>query len=128
MATTAVLNFMKKTGTDADLKQQLEALLGTGDGDISSAAELDPAESTALTKRAPRVAEFAASQGFEFTTEELMTVVTAFQQLQSGELSEDAFAQRVGLAPGSTLKVVTQNSFQRLANYLTKTYLGIEAG
>ncbi len=126
MATTAVLEFMQKTGTDATLKQQLEDLLGTGDGDISSAEALDAGESAALTSRAPRVTEFATGQGFSFTSEELVTVVNTFQQLQAGDISAEAFAKKVGLAPGKTLKGGTKNSFQRVTNYLCKTYLGIE--
>lgn len=126
MATTAVLEFMQKTGTDATLKQQLEGVLGTGDGNISSAAELDDNESAALTERAPRVTAFATAQGFTFTPEELVSVVQSFQQLQAGELSDEAFAQTIGLTPGNTLKSGTKNSFQRVTNYLCKTYLGIE--
>ncbi|MEO0539605.1 MAG: hypothetical protein AAFZ80_01945 [Cyanobacteria bacterium P01_A01_bin.105] len=126
MTTTTVLAFMQKTGTDTTLKQQLEHLLGTGDGNISSAAELDANESAALTERAPHVTEFATGQGFDFTTDELIAVVESFQQLQSGAITDDAFAQQVGLASGETLQGTTKNSFQRVTNYLCKTYLGIE--
>ena len=126
MATTAVLEFMQKTGTDTVLKQQLEGLLETGDGDISSAAELDANESAALTERAPRVTEFATEQGFSFTSDELITVVESFQQLQAGDISTEVFAQTVGLSSGKAVQSGTKTSFQRVADYLCKTYLGIE--
>ena len=48
MATATVLKFMQKTAEDEALRQQLESLLGVGDGNISSEADLDPAESEAL--------------------------------------------------------------------------------
>jgi hypothetical protein len=36
MATATVLKFMQKTAEDETLRQQLEALLGVGDGNIST--------------------------------------------------------------------------------------------
>jgi len=44
MATATVLKFMQKTAEDEALRQQLETLSGVGDGNISSEADLDPAE------------------------------------------------------------------------------------
>jgi hypothetical protein len=127
MATATVLEFMQKTAEDATLQQQLEALLGVGDGNISSEAELDAAESEALEARAPLVAEFAANHGFTFSADELVSVVDAFQKHQVGELSDEDFASLLGITligesidttPGVT------NPLKRLTRYLTRTYLG----
>ncbi|NEP17353.1 MAG: hypothetical protein F6J97_10670 [Leptolyngbya sp. SIO4C1] len=127
MANVTVLKFMQQTAADESLRQQLEALLGVGDGDISSSAELDPEESAALSQRAPRVAEFAAQQGYSFSADELLDVIDAFQQYQAGKLSEAEFAQKVGLTSGKQLGSQTQGVFQRLTKYLVKTYLGVNS-
>ena len=125
MATITVLQFMQKTAEDEALRHELEALLGVGDGNISSEAELDSAESEALKgERAPIVTEFAEKSGFSFSVEELVTVVDAFQKHQAGELSDEAFAEVVGvptLPKGESGKL-----FQRLTRYMSKTYLGID--
>ena len=127
MATATVLQFMQKTAEDATLRQQLEALLGVGDGNISSEAELDPAETEALGERAPLVADFAAQHGFSFSADELISVVNAFQKHQIGEISDEDFAEMLGISlagesidarPGVT------NPLKRLTRYLTRTYLG----
>lgn len=124
MATATVLQFMQKTAEDEVLRQQLESLLGVGDGNISSQAELDAAESEALTgDRAPIVAEFAAKNGFQFSVDDLITVVDAFKQHQLGALSDSDLAAVVG-APTIKAANVT-NPLKRLSRYLSKTYLGI---
>lgn len=123
MATATVLQFMQKTAEDEELRQRLESLLGVGDGNISSETELDAAELEALKgDRAPVVAEFAALNGYDFSTDELIAVLDAFQQHQAGDLSDADFAAIVGT---SSLASAT-NPMKRLANYLSKTYLGIE--
>lgn len=127
MATATVLKFMQKTAEDSTLRQQLETLLGVGDGNISSEAELDAAESAALGERAPLVSEFAAQHGFTFSADDLTSVVDAFQKHQAGQLSDEDFAAMLGIAltgesiddtPGVT------NPLKRLSRYLTRTYLG----
>jgi hypothetical protein len=129
MATATVLKFMQTTAEDNALRQRLESLLGVGDGNISSEAELDAEESEALTGRAPVVAEFALQHGFEFSVDELVTVVDAFQQHQAGTLSDQDLATIVGLSDASpeianqVLKVT--NPLKSLTRYLSKTYLGI---
>jgi hypothetical protein len=128
MATVAVLEFMQKTAENETLRQQLEALLGVGDGNISSEAELDAEESEALEERAPLVAEFAAKNGYDFSVDDLLTVVDAFQKHQSGEMSDEAFADLIGAAivdesTGDTDPKVA-NPLKRLGRYLTRTYLG----
>lgn len=126
MATATVLEFMQRTAEDEALQQQLENLLGVGDGNISSEAELDPAESEALGERAPIVAEFAAQNGFSFSADELLTVVDAFQKHQAGEMSDEDFASMLGisLANESIDAAVPTNRLNRLVRYLSKTYLG----
>jgi Ca2+-binding EF-hand superfamily protein len=104
-----VLQFMQKTAEDERLRQQLGALLGVGDGDISNQAEVDVNEAEALTgERAPAVVGFAAKQGFVFSVEELRTTVDAFQRYQAGELSDDEFAKLIGL---SSLNQDSKESF-----------------
>lgn len=128
MATVMVLEFMQKTAEDESLRQQLEALLGVGDGNISSEAELDAAESEALEERAPVVVEFAAKNGFSFSTDELVAVVEAFQKHQAGEISDDDFVAVLGAEvlseDGSTVSTDVTSPLQWLVRYLSKTYLG----
>lgn len=129
MSTTSVVQFMQKTAEDIALREQLESLLGVGDGDISSAGKIDAAEAEALRgDRAPKVAEFAAARGYRFSVADLIAVVDTFQKYQSGELSDADFVSILGLnidtAQTDTLTDVTK-PLQRLARYLSKTYLGL---
>lgn len=128
MATSTVLQFMQKTADDEALRQQLEALLGVGDGDISSEAELDPEETAALKgERAPVVTEFAAQNGYTFSVSELISVVDAFQKHQSGELTDAEFAKVLGVAlPETGHKTKTTSLLKRLTAYMGKTYLGLD--
>jgi hypothetical protein len=131
MATSTVLQFMHKTAEDEALRQQLESLLGVGDGNISSATELDAAESEALKgERAPVVTDFAAKNGFQFSVDELITVVDAFQKYQSGDMSETDFAGLIGITTtgkaGSDNLASATKPMRRLTRYLSKTYLGID--
>ena len=130
MATASVLQFMQKTAEDEALRHQLEQLLGVGDGNISSEADLDSAESAALKgERAPVVAEFAAQQGYQFSVDDLISVVDAFEKHQAGELSDADFAQLVGLSasddPTLSPGAEVTHPMQRLTRYLSKTYLGM---
>lgn len=131
MATASVLHFMQKTADDEALRHQLEELLGVGDGNISSEADLDPDESAALKgERAPIVTEFAAKNGFTFSVNDLITVVDAFEKHQAGELSDAEFAKLIGISTSDTetINEVSEvtNPLKRLTRYLSKTYLGIE--
>jgi len=126
MATATVLKFMQKTAEDETLRQQLEQLLGVGDGNISSEADLDAAESAALKgDRAPVVAQFAASNGYDFSVDELVTVVDAFQKHQAGEISDAAFASMIGIPTpvggGATPDVAGAAKVKR---WFLKTYMG----
>ena len=130
MAPATVLRFMQKTAEDETLRQKLEALLGVGDGNISSEAELDAAEREVLKgERAPAVADFAAQNGYTFSAADLITVVDAFQKHQSGELSDAEFATLVGLSASEDVNLSLSGSpIKRLTRYLGKTYLGIGQG
>ena len=126
MTTQTVLKFMQKTADNTELQQQLEQLLGCGDGDISSSVNIDPEESLALSQRAPKVTELAASMGYQFSSNELLSVIDAFKQYQDGNISDEAFADLLGISPGMAVRPSVQNNFKRLANYLSKTYLGVK--
>ncbi|MEL6131475.1 MAG: hypothetical protein AAFX51_10195 [Cyanobacteria bacterium J06636_28] len=125
MTTNTVLQFMQKTAENTVLQQQLEQLLGCGDGDISSSVNLDPEESLALSQRAPNVTELAASMGYQFSSDELLTVIDAFKQHQNGTISDEAFASLLGITSGESVRPAARNNLKRIANYLTKTYLGV---
>ena len=125
MTTRTVLQFIQKTAENTVLQQQLEQLLGCGDGDISSSVNLDPEESVALSQRAPKVVELAASMGYRFSADELSLVIDAFQQHQGGALSDEAFANFLGINPGGSVRPAVRNNVKRVANYLSKTYLGV---
>lgn len=127
MATATVMQFMHKTAEDEALRQQLEKLLGVGDGNISN-QELDAAESEALVGRAATVCEFAAQNGFEFSVDDLIAILNGFNKHQIGELSDQELTKLAGVPTKGTasdnLAFVTK-PMQRLKRYLSKTYLGI---
>jgi hypothetical protein len=121
MATATVVKFMQKTAEDKLLREQLETLLGVGDGNISNEAELDVNESAALKgESAPIVAEIAAQYGYEFSPDDLFTVVDALEKHQAGDLSDEGFTQLVGVKVPKTLSPV-----RKLVRFMGKTYLGI---
>ena len=121
MATATVVKFMQKTAEDKLLREQLEELLGVGDGNISNEAELDSNESAALRgESAPIVAEIAAQHGYEFSTDDLCTVVEALQKHQAGTLSDEGFTQLVGVKVPKTL-----NPVHKLVRFMSRTYLGV---
>ncbi|MBF2026028.1 MAG: hypothetical protein IGS48_04570 [Oscillatoriales cyanobacterium C42_A2020_001] len=127
MATATVLKFMQKTAEDDALRHQLEKLLGVGDGNISSEADLDPDETEALKgERAPVVAEFAAMNGYDFSVDELVTVVDAFQKHQAGELTDDAFAALLGIPARVGGGGQDVAGVKKLKNWFLKTYLGVQ--
>ena len=128
MAPATVLRFMQKTAEDEALRQELEALLGVGDGNISSETELDAAETEALKgERAPVVTAFAAQNGFAFAAEDLVAVVDAFQKHQSGDWSDAEFAAFMGVSANEYVPNLSlaANPIKRLTSYLGKTYLGL---
>lgn len=89
-----VIRFVQKTAEDATLREELRAVLQTGDGDISTFAELDTSEAQALmSERGVLVAELAARHGFAFTMADLLAVLDAFDRVKSGTMTEEAFAR-----------------------------------
>jgi 2C-methyl-D-erythritol 2,4-cyclodiphosphate synthase len=120
MTTATVVKFMQKTAEDRVLRQELEALLGVGDGDISSEAALDAEETAALKgEGAPIVTSYAAKHGYAFSAEDLIKVVEALQKHQAGELSDADFKVQMGV---TVPKALTPS--KRMLRYLSKTYLG----
>ena len=98
MTIDAALKFMQQTAVDESYRQDLSALIGVGDGNISSAKELDELEAEALKgERGVLLADYAAKHGFQFTVGDLATVVDAYQRIKSGELSESEFSKLLGL-------------------------------
>jgi hypothetical protein len=121
MATATVVKFMQRTAEDKLLREQIETLLGAGDGNISNEAELDAEEAAALKgENATTVAEIAAQYGYEFSEEDLLTVVDALEQYHAGTLSEEGFAQLVGVKVPKTLTPV-----RKLVRFIGRTYLGL---
>jgi len=91
------MEFLEATSEDASLQGALSSLMGVGDGDISSAEELDGEEAQALMgERGIRVTAFAEEKGFVFTLGELNAVVSVFQRYSSGELSEEDCSKAMG--------------------------------
>ncbi len=110
---------MQTTAANDKIRLQLEALLGVGDGDISSPAELDPLESAALKNRGFLVTEFAQKQGFTFSVDELSTVIDALESYQTGGLSAQYFKTQTGAELPQGLPPL-----KRMVKFLSKTYLG----
>jgi hypothetical protein len=121
MSTATVVKFMQKTAEDKLLREQLETLLGVGDGDISNNAELDAEESAALKgENAEIVAEIAAHYEYNFSADDLLMVVEALEKHQSGALSEEEFTKLVGVKVPKTLSPV-----RKLMRFIGRTYLGV---
>ena len=49
MSIKAVVQFLEKTSSEDALREDVATLLGIGDGDVSSAAEIDQEEAEALS-------------------------------------------------------------------------------
>lgn len=118
---TAVIKFMLKTAEDAALKQQVKSVLGVGDGDISTITELDDQEAKALKgDRCLAVSELAAKSGFKFSIDDLIMVVEAFEQRQSGKISQKYFAQKTGLSEIEKQSGEGLSLFQKAANFFSR--------
>jgi hypothetical protein len=115
-----VLDFMKKTSEDTELREQLKGILNVGDGDISDFSALDADEAAALgSGRGALVAEFGAKHGFLFTLSDLLAVTDAFQRVQSKELSSDEFDKFL------SLDVKSKDFFPFIQNVVSMTYKGV---
>lgn len=116
---SSVLQFMKKTAEDAELRDQLREILAVGDGNISAFDELDQEEKQALSSgRGALVAEFAARHGYEFTLSDLLAVTDAFQRVKSGELNTEEFDKYLAL------NVQSKDFFPFIENVVSMTYKG----
>ncbi len=118
-SSSAVLEFMKKTAEDAELRDELKGILSVGDGNISAFDELDADEKQALSSgRGALVAEFAARKGYEFTLSDLLAVTDAFQRLKTGELTSEEFDKYLAL------NVQSKDFFPFIENVVSMTYKG----
>ena len=97
MTVEAVVKFLEATSQDTSLREGLADVMGVGDGDISTAQELDHEEAQALLgHRSVLVTTFAEQRGYSFTVAELNAVVGVFQRYQAGKLSETEFTKALG--------------------------------
>jgi hypothetical protein len=118
---TQVLDFIKKTSEDTDLRGQLQDILAVGDGDISDFSELDADEANALRSgRGVLVAEFAAKHGFMFTLSDLLAVTDAFERVQSGQLTASEFERFLNV------NVNAEDFFPFISNVVSMTYMGVK--
>lgn len=102
MAIEKVVEFLAATSQDESLRSGLAGVMGVGDGDISSASELDEGEAGALLgQRSLLVATFAEQNGYTFTVAELKAVIGVLQRYQAGELSGEEFSTALGLTNGA---------------------------
>jgi len=124
MAYKAVIQFLEATSNDKPLKEGLAGVIGVGDGDISTAQELDHEEAQALLgKRGVLVTAFAEQHGYEFTLAELNAVISVFQQYQAGEMSEEDFSKAMGLSgPGEKASA----GLETLGNSVGLVYRGVK--
>ena len=119
MAVKAVVKFLEATSQDTSLREGLAGVMGVGDGDISTAQELDHEEAQALLgHRSVLVTTFAEQRGYSFTVAELNAVVGVFQRYQAGKLSETEFTKALGLANGTGM--------ENIGNTIGLVYRGVE--
>jgi Nif11 domain len=124
MAIEAVVQFLEATAQDDALRQGLAGIIGTGDGDISSAQALDQEEAGALLgQRSVLVTTFAEQSGYAFTVAELKAVIGVFQRYKAGELSEVEFSNALGLDSASKLAA---NQLASLGKTVGMVFLGVK--
>ena len=124
MAIEAVVQFLEATAQDEALRKGLAGIIGTGDGDISSAQALDQEEAGALLgQRSLLVTTFAEQNGYAFTVAELKAVIGVFQRYKAGELSEVEFSSALGLDSSSKLAASQLDS---LGKTVGMVFLGVK--
>ncbi|OCR00748.1 hypothetical protein BCD67_12140 [Oscillatoriales cyanobacterium USR001] len=117
---SAVISFMLRTAEDAALKQEVKSVLGVGDGDISTITELDDEEAIALKgKQGSAVIKLAAKYGFQFSVDDLIMVVDAFEQRQAGKISQKEFALKTGLSELEKQSDQGLSLFQKTVNFFS---------
>jgi hypothetical protein len=120
MTVEAVVQFLEATSQDTSLREGLAGVMGVGDGDISSAEELDHEEAQALLgHRSVLVTTFAEQRGYSFTVAELNAVVGVFQRYQEGRLSKAEFTKALGLADGA-------GHMENIGNTVGLVYRGVK--
>jgi len=124
MAIEAVVQFLEATAQDEALRKGLAGIIGTGDGDISSAQALDQEEAGALLgQRSLLVTTFAEQNGYAFTVAELKAVIGVFQRYKAGELSEVEFSSALGLDSASKLAA---SQLASLGKTVGMVFLGVK--
>jgi hypothetical protein len=117
----AVINFMQRSAEDKNLQQLLQQVLGVGDGNISNKKELDQDEMEAIKgEKGAELTEFARSQGFNFSVQDLQTVVQAFEDYRERKISDVALFKILGIARDAIALLSTQkiiNLFSRGRTY-----------
>ena len=124
MSYKAVIEFLESTSKDEALQKDLSGLLGIGDGDISSAEELDGEEAEALMgERGIKVTALAEEKGFIFTLGELNSIVNLFQRYRSGKLSEEDFAKAMGW---DSQAEALPTKLESVGKTVDRVYLGVK--
>ena len=124
MSYKAVMEFLESTSKDEALQNNLSGLLGIGDGDISSAEELDGEEAEALMgERGIKVTALAEEKGFIFTLGELNAIVNLFQRYRTGKLSQEDFAKAMGWDSQSE---ALSTKLESLGETVNRVYLGVK--
>ena len=124
MSYKAVIEFLESTSKDEALQKDLSGLLGIGDGDISSAEELDGEEAEALMgERGIKVTALAEEKGFIFTLGELNSIVNLFQRYRSGKLSEEDFAKAMGW---DSQAEALSTKLKSVGETVDRVYLGVK--
>ena len=124
MSYKAVIEFLESTSKDEALQKDLSGLLGIGDGDISSAEELDGEEAEALMgERGIKVTALAEEKGFIFTLGELNSIVNLFQRYRSGKLSEEDFAKAMGW---DSQAEALSTKLESVGKTVDRVYLGVK--
>ena len=124
MSYKAVMEFLESTSKDEALQNNLSGLLGIGDGDISSAEELDGEEAEALLgERGIKVTALAEEKGFIFTLGELNAIVNLFQRYRTGKLSQEDFAKAMGWDSQSE---ALSTKLESLGKTVNRVYLGVK--
>lgn len=124
MSYKAVIEFLESTSKDEALQKDLSGLLGIGDGDISSAEELDGEEAEALMgERGIKVTALAEEKGFIFTLGELNAIVNLFQRYRTGKLSQEDFAKAMGW---DSQAEALSTKLKSVGETVDRVYLGVK--
>jgi hypothetical protein len=105
----AVINFMQRSAEDKNLQQQLEQILGVGDGNISNEKELDRQEMEAIKgDKGAKLTEFARTRGFDFSVQDLQTVLQTFEDYRENKISDIALFKILSIPRNAIVLLSTQ--------------------